>query len=113
MRIAEAVILGLDPAIEPGAHVAEVRPEAADRGPALGFADALRRHWPEYLMEAAGLGMFMISAGLFGTLLFHPASPLVVLLPDPLARRALMGAIMGATAIGLIYSPWGSSRAPT
>ena len=41
-----------------------------------GRGDALRRHWPEYLMEAAGLGLFMVSAGLFGTLLFHPASPL-------------------------------------
>ena len=58
-------------------------------------------------MEAAGLGLFMISAGLFGTLLFHPGSPVVALVPDPLARRALMGVIMGLTAIGLIYSPWG------
>jgi hypothetical protein len=23
--------------------------------------DALQRHWPEYLMEAAGLGLFMVS----------------------------------------------------
>lgn len=76
-------------------------------GPATGAADALRRHWPEYLMEAAGLGLFMISAGVFGTLLFHPGSPVAAWLPDPLARRALMGAIMGLTAIGLIYSPWG------
>ena len=37
-----------------------------------GPTDALRRHWPEYLMEAAGLGLFMVSAGMFGTLLFHP-----------------------------------------
>ena len=49
----------------------------------------------------------MISAGLFGTLLFHPGSPVARALPDPLLRRALMGAIMGLTAIGLIYSPWG------
>jgi aquaporin Z len=72
-----------------------------------GPVDALRRHWPEYLMEAAGLGLFMISAGTFGTLLFHPGSPVVALLPDPLARRALMGLIMGLTAIAIIYSPWG------
>jgi hypothetical protein len=51
--------------------------------------DALRRHWPEYLMEAAGLGLFMISAGLFGTLLFHPGSPVFQALPDPLLQRAL------------------------
>jgi hypothetical protein len=24
---------------------------------------ALRHHWPEYLIEAWGLGMFMVSAG--------------------------------------------------
>jgi len=23
--------------------------------------NALKRHWPEYLMEAAGLGLFMVS----------------------------------------------------
>jgi hypothetical protein len=39
-------------------------------GPARGLVDALRRHWPEYLMEAAELGLFMVSAGLFGTILF-------------------------------------------
>src|SRR5262245_18481182 len=33
------------------------------------MTDALRRHWPEYLREAAGLGLFMVSAGLFGTVL--------------------------------------------
>jgi aquaporin Z len=49
----------------------------------------------------------MVSAGLFGTLLFHPGSPVVALLPEPLLRQALMGVIMGLTAIALIYSPWG------
>ena len=31
--------------------------------------NALRQHWPEYFMEAFGLGIFMISAGVFATLL--------------------------------------------
>ena len=35
---------------------------------------ALLSHWPEYVMEAAGLALFMISAGLFGTLLGDPES---------------------------------------
>jgi aquaporin Z len=39
--------------------------------------DALVRHWPEYLIEGAALGLFLI------------------------------GLAMGATAIALIYSPWG------
>src|SRR5207249_1399042 len=40
-------------------------------GSALG---ALREHWPEYLVEAGGLGLFMVSACLFATLLEHPSS---------------------------------------
>jgi aquaporin Z len=68
---------------------------------------ALRRHWPEYLMEAAGLGLFMISACLFATLLWHPTSPMSGLIHTDLARRLCMGLAMGSTAVGLIYSPWG------
>ncbi len=64
-------------------------------------------HWPEYLIEAAGLGVFMVSASVFATLLEHPASPIRQAVPDPLARRALMGLAMGLTAIALVYSPWG------
>ena len=67
----------------------------------------LARHWPEYAMEAAGLGLFMASAGLFGVLLYHPASPAVCALPDPLVRRVFMALAMGLTATALIYSPWG------
>ena len=69
--------------------------------------NALRQHWPEYLMEAAGLGMFMISACLFGTLLEYPGSPVHNAIADPMLRRVLMGFAMGLTAIGIIYSPWG------
>jgi len=71
------------------------------------MGEALRGHWPEYLMEAAGLGLFMISACVFGTLLGHPGSPVVQAVPEPLVRRVLMGLAMGLTAVGLIYSPWG------
>lgn len=69
--------------------------------------DALRSHWPEYLMEAAGLGVFMVSASAFAVLVFHSSSPVGRLLDVPLARRLLMGVAMGLTAIGLVYSPWG------
>jgi aquaporin Z len=68
---------------------------------------ALRAHWPEYLIEGALLGLFMISAASFGTFLEHPASPLRRGLPDPLLRRALMGAAMGLTSVALVHSPWG------
>jgi aquaporin Z len=67
----------------------------------------LRKHLPEYLMEAGGLGLFMISASLFGTMLGHPHSPAHLAIPDPLSRRALMGLVMGLTAVCIIYSPWG------
>jgi aquaporin Z len=72
-----------------------------------GSAAVLRSHWPEYLIEAAGLGIFMVSAGLIATLLFAPGSPLASWQRDPLFTRLLMGAAMGLTAIAIVYSPWG------
>jgi aquaporin Z len=66
-----------------------------------------KHHWPEYLIEAALLGGFMVSACMVTALLEHPGSPANAALPDPLVRRALIGLAMGLTAIGLIYSPWG------
>jgi aquaporin Z len=69
--------------------------------------DALRRHWPEYLMEAAGLAVFMLSACAFGVLLEHPASAARQALPDGDLRRALGGLAMGLTAVSIFYSPWG------
>ena len=64
-------------------------------------------HWPEYIIEAWALGMFMVSAGVFTLLLESPASPLHAAIPDAFLRRLLTGAAMGLTAIALIYSPWG------
>jgi aquaporin Z len=64
-------------------------------------------HWPEYLMEAALLGVFMLSACSFVVLLEYPGSPLHRMLPDPLLRRFVMGLAMGGTAVVLIYSRWG------
>ena len=72
-----------------------------------GMFQALRHHWREYLIEAAGLGTFMISACVFTVLLMHPASPLVLRIADPLWKRAVIGIAMGLTAMALIYSPWG------
>lgn len=68
---------------------------------------ALANHWPEYLMEALGLSLFMVSACAWGTLLEYPGSPARLALPDPGLRRVLMGLLMGLTAVGLIHSPWG------
>ena len=67
----------------------------------------LRAHWPEYLIEAWGLGTFMLSACVFATLIEHPGSPVRGLAGDPLLRRIGIGLAMGLTAVGIIYSPWG------
>lgn len=67
----------------------------------------MNAHWSEYLMEAAGLGLFMISAAVVTAALEYPHSPLHDLFPDPTHRRILIGLSMGLTAVGLIYSPWG------
>ena len=75
--------------------------------PRLGMRQALSQHWPEYLMEAGGLGVFMISACLFGALLEFPGSPVHQAIASALLRRLLMGLAMGSTIIAIIYSPWG------
>lgn len=69
---------------------------------------ALRKHWPEYLIEAGALATFMVSACVFGVLLEHPSSPVNELLTgNGLLRRILAGLAMGLTAIAIIHSPWG------
>jgi aquaporin Z len=69
--------------------------------------NSLRKHWPEYLMEAAELGIFMVSACSVVALLEYPGSPLRQFLPNPTFRRALTGIAMGLTAVCIVYSPWG------
>jgi MIP family channel proteins len=68
---------------------------------------ALRGHWPEYLMEAAGLGLFMLSACAFTVLVYHPVSPVQRAVESQVMRRVLMGLAMALTAVAIIYSPWG------
>ena len=68
---------------------------------------SLRAHWPEYLMEAAELGAFMLSACTFGTLLFHPSSSVYQALDSDSLRSVLMGVAMGLTLVAIVHSPWG------
>jgi aquaporin Z len=70
-------------------------------------ADSLRLHWPEYLMEAGEMGLYLFSACTVATLLWHPASPLQRYLPSDAVRRMLMGLGMGATTMAIVLSPWG------
>jgi aquaporin Z len=95
------------------------RPGAARSGQGVTAAPARHRtadvqkpslHWPEYLTEAACLGLFMLSAAGFATLLRHPASPLASAVGSllwPALQRVPMGMAMGLTAAAIIYSPLG------
>jgi len=67
----------------------------------------MRNHWPEYLIEAALLALFMISACSFALLLEHPSSPLRQAIPNGVVRRIPMGLAMGFTAVLLIRSQLG------
>ena len=74
---------------------------------------ALRKHWPEYAIEALLLGTFMLVAAVATTLTEFPGSSVHRALPDAFTRRVVIGAAMGLTAAALIYSPWGGVRART
>ena len=65
-------------------------------------------HWPEYLCEAAALGVFMIAASICAVVIEHPESAVRQAIGDPTLRRLLMGLAMGGTAIAIIYSPMGA-----
>jgi aquaporin Z len=80
---------------------------ASPQPPKLGALASLGRHWPEYLMEAALLGAFMVSACVFGALYEFPHSPVHTAIMSSFLRRLLMGISMGLTAVAIIYSPWG------
>lgn len=73
----------------------------------LSAISSLRRHWPEYLMEVGELGWYLFVACVVATLLQHPASIVRQFVSSSLARRGLMGLVMGATAIAIVMSPWG------
>lgn len=90
---------GVDPGTDRTTEPASTRPATAAR--------AVREHWPEYLCEAAELGLFMVSAGLFTILLWYPKSPIPTMIPSEFVRRMLTGIAMGGTAIALIFSPLG------
>ena len=72
---------------------------------------ALRRHWPYYLTEAAGLAVFVTCSGLLTLALEHPDSPLHQWLmaqgAGPTLRRVPLGVGMGLVIVILTYNPWG------
>ena len=58
-------------------------------------------------MEAAELGLFMLSACTFGVLLEHPMSSVNQAIDSAFVRHLLGGLAMAATAICIFLSPWG------
>jgi len=85
----------------------ESKRQSLCRHDTLNAVNSLRLHWPEYLMEAAGLAIYMFSVCVFATLLQHPASPARHIIVSPVLRRALMGLGVGATLVAIIMTPWG------
>ena len=69
----------------------------------LPAADTLRRHWPEYAIEAGFLALFVLTAGVVSAWLqaSDGASS------EGVARRLAAGIAMGIALAAMIYSPWG------
>ena len=69
--------------------------------------ETLKKHWPHYLSEAAGLGFFMLCASAFTTVLRLPFSPLTQVIQDPWQQLGTLGILMGFVIVAIVYSPWG------
>lgn len=83
------------------------RLDAGSSHGALNACSSLRLHWPEYLMEAGEVAVFMFCVCVFATLLQHPSSPLRYAIVSGTIRRTLMGFAVGATVVAIIMTPWG------
>ena len=68
------------------------------------MTSCLRDYWPEYLIEAAGLRAFMISAFVFTVLLMHPGSPVTLWIADPACEAGSDRNRHELTGHWLIYS---------
>jgi len=77
-----------------------------DKG-TLSAADSLRLHWPEYLMEAGQLALYLFFVCTFVIVLQHPASPIRQMVGSALLRHAIMGLAMGTITIVILLTPLG------
>jgi aquaporin Z len=69
----------------------------------LPLAETLRRHWPEYAIEAVFIAAFLLCAGLA----WAWAQGAGGLPSDVVVRRAIAGLAAGLLLVAMIYSPWG------
>jgi len=84
------------------------RPREALIEPGLASSmNGSRFHWPEYLMEAAEVALYLFLTCLFAGLLLSPTSPIRQVLVRPIGVRALMGLAVGVTVVAIVLSPWG------
>ena len=69
---------------------------------------ALRRHWPYYLVEAAGLMAFIVFSGVATVMCLHPDSAVARALgPHKWVQRLGVGLIVGSLVAAMASSPWG------
>lgn len=90
-------------------HVTNGAAKSASHAPhALStMRSALNQHWPEYLMEGAELGIFMVVACVLAAVIDYAGSPVRHIIPNDFVRRGLFGWCMGITAAAIVYSPMG------
>ena len=61
----------------------------------LPWAETLRRHWPEYAVEAGFLALFVLMAGIVSAWLQTPSGPVAAAGSEIAGRRLLAGLSMG------------------
>jgi aquaporin Z len=69
---------------------------------------SFKKNWKHYLQEAFGLAIFMISACLFGALIYSNHGALHLAISNDYIRTVIMGILMGSTALFIFYSPFTS-----
>ncbi|WP_165768229.1 aquaporin [Hymenobacter amundsenii] len=69
---------------------------------------SVKRHWSNYLTEAAGIFLFLFMSGLTATAVHYPGSWLAEQLAGhAVLERAVIGLVVGLTVVVIVYSPWG------
>ncbi len=81
---------------EPQAAEADLPPSAT-----------LRRHWPEFAVEALFLAVYVLAAGIVSAWLEGGPRADLSSASGAVARRLLAGLAVGTIVAALIYSPWG------
>ncbi len=69
---------------------------------------ALRRHWPYYLVEAAGIAAFVMVSSATAVVFHHPNSAVARAFgPSEMVHRTGLALVVAALIMAMAYSPWG------